>query len=73
METHITKCSLLVTRVSDQYSKAFIQFSSDGQPGEITFEMRYYGSKFNRNIKFFFFSRVIRVEKMFILTMQFLI
>ena len=47
------------SRVSGQYSKAFIQFTSDGQPGEITFEMRYYGTQFNQNIKFFFFSRVI--------------
>ena len=60
-------------RVSDQYSKAFIQFTSDGQPGEITSEMRYYGSKFNRNIKFFFIQESFGVEKMFILTMQFLI
>ena len=46
-------------RVSGQYSKAFIQFTSDGQPGEIIFERRYYGTGFNQNIKFFFFSRVI--------------
>ena len=47
------------SRVSGQYSKAFIQFTSDGQPGEIIFEMRYYGTQFNQNIKFFFYSRVI--------------
>ena len=41
-------------RVSGQYLKAFIQFSSDGQPGEITFEMRHYGTQFNQNIQFFF-------------------
>ena len=40
------------------HSKAYIQFSSDGQSGEITFEIRYYGSSYNQNIKFLFFSRV---------------
>ena len=37
------------------HSKAYIQFSSDGQSGEITFEIRYYGSSYNQNIKFLFF------------------
>ena len=41
------------------HSKAYIQFSSDGQSGEITFEIRYYGSSYNQNITFLFFSRVI--------------
>ena len=44
------------------HSKAYIQFSSDGQSGEITFEIRYYGSSYNQNIKFLFFSRVISVD-----------
>ena len=43
-----------------QYSKAFIQFSSNGQPGEITFQIRYYGRKYNNNrLVFNFYSRVI--------------
>ena len=43
-----------------QYSKAFIQFSSNGQPGEITFQIRCYGSKYNNNrLVFKFYSRVI--------------
>ena len=43
-----------------QYTKAFIQFSSNGQPGEITFQIRYYGSKYNNNrLVFNFYSRVI--------------
>ena len=41
------------------HSKAYIQFTSNGQAGEITFEIRYYGSSYNQNIKFLFFSRVI--------------
>ena len=42
------------------HSKAFIQFHSNGQPGEITFQIRYYGSSYNNStLNFLFFSRVI--------------
>ena len=42
-----------------KYTKAFIQFSSNGQPGEITFQIRYYGSRFRNFLLFLFYSRVI--------------
>ena len=58
-DSHYKMITFSHSRVSGQYSKAFIQFTSDGQPGEIIFEMRYYGTQFNQNIKFFFYSRVI--------------
>ena len=42
------------------HSKAFIQFNSNGQAGEITFQIRYYGSSHNNpSLNFLFFSRVI--------------
>ena len=42
------------------HSKNIIKFTSNGQPGEITFEIRYYGSSYtNLALNFFFFSRVI--------------
>ena len=42
------------------HSKAFIQFNSNGQVGEITFQIRYYGSSYNNlALNFFFFSRVL--------------
>ena len=41
------------------YSKVYIQFTSNGEAGEITFQIRYYGSSYNKNIKFLFFSRVV--------------
>ena len=42
------------------HSKAFIQFTSNGQAGEITFQIRYYGSSYNNStLNFLFFSRVI--------------
>ena len=45
--------------INNQYTKAFIQFSSNGQPGEITFQIRYYGSRFRYFLLFAFYSRVI--------------
>ena len=42
------------------HSKAVIQFTSNGKAGEITFQIRYYGSSYtNLALNFFFFSRVI--------------
>ena len=42
------------------HSKDYIQFSLNGQPGEIKFQMRYYGSSYNNsNLYFFFYSRVV--------------
>jgi len=42
------------------HSKAFIQFTFDGQPGSITFQIRYYGSSYNNsNLNFLFYSRVV--------------
>ena len=42
------------------HSKAYIQFSSNGQAGEITFQIRYYGSSYNdSSLAFYFYSRVI--------------
>ena len=43
------------------HSKAYIQFSSDGQSGEIKFQIRYYGSTYNEaGLNLLFFSRVLR-------------
>ena len=42
------------------HSKAYIQFSSNGQAGEITFKIRYYGSSYNNSrLNFLFYSRVL--------------
>ena len=42
------------------HSKAFIQFTSNGQAGEITFQIRYYGSSYNNStLNFLFFLRVL--------------
>ena len=43
------------------HSKAYIQFSSDGQPGEIKFQIRYYGRSYNQvSLDLLFYSRVLR-------------
>ena len=42
------------------HSKAWIQFTSNGQAGEITFQIRYYGSSYNNSaLNFLFFARVL--------------
>ena len=42
------------------HNKAFIQFNSNGQAGEITFQIRYYGSSYNNTcLNFLFYSRVV--------------
>ena len=42
------------------HSKASIQFNSNGQAGEITFQIRYYGSSYNNStLNFLFFARVL--------------
>ena len=42
------------------HSKAVIQFISNGQAGEITFQIRYYGSSYNNStLNFLFFARVL--------------
>ena len=42
------------------HSKAFIQFTSDGKPGQIIFQIRYYGSSYNNStLNFLFYSRVV--------------
>ena len=43
------------------HSKAFIQFSTDGSPGEIKFEIQYYGSHYNQSgLDLLFYSRVLQ-------------
>ena len=45
------------------HSKEFIQFTSsgrNGQPGEITFQFRFYGPEYNNSsLSFLFYSRVV--------------
>ena len=36
------------------HTTVILQFTSNGQAGEMTFEIRYYGSAYNQNIIFYF-------------------
>ena len=55
------------------HSKAYIQFSSDGQSGEIKFQIRYYGLYYKQGVTVNFYSRVLRGKHNDTLTMKFLI
>ena len=72
-DSHYQLITFSHQRVSGQYTKAFIQFTSDGQPGEITFEMRIMVRNLIKILNSFSFQESLQAEKMFILTMQFLI
>ena len=42
------------------HSKSYIQFTTNGNARDITFEIRYYGSSYNNsNLNFLFYSRVV--------------
>ena len=58
-DSHYNVITFSHDRIDNQYTKAYIQFSSDGQRGEITFQIKYYGNKFNKAFDFIFYSRVI--------------
>jgi len=45
------------------HSKEFIQFTSNGQSGEITFQFRFYGPEYNNSsLSFLFYSRVVSAK-----------
>ena len=42
------------------HSKAYIQFTSNGKPGKITFQLRYFGLHYDdSHLEFYFYSRVV--------------
>jgi len=45
------------------HSKAFVQFTSNGQPGEITFQLRFYGSEYRNPFLGFLFNSVVASGK----------
>ena len=61
--SHYTVNTFDSDKISNQYTKSVIQFTSDGGAGidnGITFQIRYYGSHYNKNVRFLFYSRVIK-------------
>ena len=62
-DSHYTVNTFDSDKISNQHTKSVIQFSSDGGAGiddGITFQIRYYGSHYNKNVRFLFYSRVIK-------------
>ena len=62
-DSHYTINTFDSDKISNQYTKSVIQFPSDGGTGiddGITFQIRYYGIQYNKDIRFLFYSRVIK-------------
>ena len=50
-------------KIDSQYTKSIIQFTTDGGAGVddgIKFQKKYFGSEYNKNVRFLFYSRVIK-------------
>ena len=50
-----------------QYTKSIIQFTTDGGAGVndgIKFQLKYFGSQYNKNIRFLFYSRVVKGKQL---------
>ena len=62
-DSHYTINTFDSDKIDSQYTKSVIQFTTDGGAGiddSITFQIRYYGSQYNKNVRFLFYSRVIK-------------
>ena len=50
-------------KIDSQYTKSIIQFTTDGRAGVddgIKFQIKYFGRQYNKNVRFLFYSRVIK-------------
>ena len=62
-DSHYTIDTFNSNKINIQYTKSFIQFTTDGGAGVddgIKFQIKYFGSQYNKNIRFLFYSRVIK-------------
>ena len=62
-DSHHTINTFNSNKINSQYTKSIIQFTTDGIAGVddgIKFQIKYFGSQYNKNIKFLFYSRVIK-------------
>ena len=61
--SHYTITTFDSDKINGQYTRSIIQFTTDGGAGAddgIKFQIKYFGSQYNKNIKFLFYSRVIK-------------
>ena len=62
-DSHYSINTFNSNKINGQYTKSMIQFTTDGEAGAddgIKFQIKYFGSQYNKNIKFLFYSRVIK-------------
>ena len=62
-DSHYTIITFDSDKINGQYTRSIIQFTTDGGAGAddgIKFQIKYFGSQYNKNIKFLFYSRVIK-------------
>ena len=62
-DSHYTIITFDSDKINGQYTRSIIQFTTDGGAGAddgIKFQIKYFGSQYNKNIKFLFYSRVVK-------------
>ena len=62
-DSHYTIDTFDSDKIDSQYTKSIIQFTTDGGAGVddgIKFQLKYFGSQYNKNVRFLFYSRVIK-------------
>ena len=62
-DSHYSITTFNSNKINGQYTRSMIQFTTDGVAGVddgIKFQIKYFGSQYNKNIKFLFYSRVIK-------------
>ena len=62
-DSHYSITTFNSNKINGQYTRSIIQFTTDGGAGVddgIKFQIKYFGSQYNNNIKFLFYSRVIK-------------
>ena len=63
VDSHYTIDTFDSDKIDSQYTKSIIQFTTDGGAGVddgIKFQLKYFGSQYNKNVRFIFYSRVIK-------------
>ena len=62
-DSHYSITTFNSNKINGQYTRSMIQFTTDGVAGSddgIKFQIKYFGSQYNNNIKFLFYSRVVK-------------
>ena len=62
-DSHYTIDTFDSDKIDSQYIKSIIQFTTDGGAGVddgIKFQIKYFGSHYNKNVRFLFYSKVIK-------------